>query len=143
MNKQKNHCTERSGLILVMNIFAGHASAPQDDASPENPYPRPEGVEELPIDNDTVENLPMENPEIEPRERETPEINEIEENRPMDRPEIDPLERPSPDLDEVEPNTDREINSDPLEEEDESHLDRDPSIQPDTDPSTTGNFRVF
>lgn len=143
MKYQKKHSTERSGLVVVMNILTSQPSAPNDDADNQPPIPRPEGIEKQSTEHDAVENLPLEKPEVEHTERETPDISEIDENRPMDRPEINPIETPQPDLDELDPTTDREISSDPIEEEEESHLDRDPSIQPDTDPSTTGNTRVF
>ncbi len=91
-------------------------------------------------DGQAVENPPLEQPDVDPLKRENPDIDDVEENQPIEQPEIDEMENPQPDLDEIDQNEEPEINE---LSDSESNIDRDPIVQPGTDPMKTDNSQVI
>lgn len=126
--------------MKTKNIFATKGRGPilafalvdptTDPATPNREGDVP-GEENLPDEGGRIENLPPEQPDVEPLEREEPELDEIDENQPNEQPDIDPLEAPNPEIDEINPDAEPEINelSTP-----EPNIDRDPVVEPGTNP---------
>lgn len=148
MKNVEEATTLRQGLIVAINLFSSNPGMP-DEEDQSIPYSSQKTEEStgLSPDREGVENLPPNQPDVHPLERENPDINEIEENRPDEQPDTDPMEAPVPDLDEIDPDTDREIDTDYMDEEEEAegedNIDRDPNIQPGTDPMKTDNSQII
>lgn len=145
MNTPSIDPTKRPGLIVAISI-TGHPNTPGEEDDIPYSSQKTEESTGLSPDRGGVENLPPEQPDVDPLERDNPDITEIEENEPIEQPEIDSLEAPVPDLDEIAPDTDREIDTDYLDDEeegDQDNIDRDPTIQPGTDPMKTDNSQII
>jgi len=145
MNKKILEPTKRPGLLVAISLVGGNPNMPREDD--DIPYSS-QATEEsagLSPDREGVENLPPEQPDMDPLERENPDINETEENRPTEQPETDPMEAPVPDLDEIDSDTDREIDTVYLDDDEDSpeNIDRDPIVQPGTDPMKTDNSQII
>lgn len=163
MNNQKLTATQKPGFIVAMSFSNGNRSTSNENENLPYPSPRtgqqddestdseegrvpvppsedPNKVKHEPEIDDIDENMPPEQPEIDPLEQEDRDITEIEEDRPFEQPETDPLEAPVPDLDEID--TDREIDTD-FDIEERDNIDRDPTVQPGTDPMKTDNSQII
>ncbi len=148
MNVYTTMSTKRPGLIVAIMLTNSNPGMPGEEENIPYSSQKTEESSGLSPDEHEVENLPPEQPDVDPLKRENPDITESDENEPMDRPESDPLEAPVPDIDEIEPDTDREIDTDYLQEEEENgdeqdNIDRDPTIAPGTDPMKTDNSQII
>lgn len=148
MKKQVIEAAMRPGLLVAMSLVGGTPRIPDEDkGAPYSSQKTEESMGKSP-DREGVENLPPEQPDVDPLERDAPGIDEIEENEPPEQPEIDPLEAPVPDLDEIQPDTDRETDTDYINDAGEvndrsDNIDRDPTVQPGTDPMKEDNSQII
>lgn len=143
MKKQTNEATMRPSLIVAISLVGNNPGMPGEDETPYSSQKTEESMGQSP-DRDGVENLPPEQPDVYPLERDTPDVDEVEENKPTEQPEIDSIEAPVPDIDEIEPDTDREIDTDYIDDDEEQdNIDRDPTIQPGTDPMKEDNSQII
>lgn len=143
MKKQTNEATIRPSLIVAISLVGNNPGMPGEDETPYSSQKTEESTGQSP-DRDGVENLPPEQPDVYPLERDTPDVGEVEENKPTEQPEIDSIEAPVPDIDEIEPDTDREIDTDYIDDEEEQDdIDRDPTVQPGTDPMKEDNSQII
>lgn len=144
MKEQTNDAVMRLGPIVAISLAGSNPGIPgEDNDIPYSSQKTEESTGQSP-DREGVENLPPEQPDVDPLERDTPEIDEIEENEPTEQPEIDPMEAPIPDIDEIEPDTDREMDTHYLEQDEaQDNIDRDPTVQPGTDPMKDDNAQII
>lgn len=148
MKKQVIEAAMRPGLLVAMSLVGGTPGIPDEDKGERYSSQKTEESMGKSPDREGVENLPPEQPDVDPLERDTPDIDEIEENEPTEQPEIDPLEAPVPDLDEIQPDTDRENDTDYVNDAGEvndrsDNIDRDPTVQPGTDPMKEDNSQII
>lgn len=148
MKKQVIEAAMRPGLLVAMSLVGGTPGIPDEDKGERYSSQKTEESMGKSPDREGVENLPPEQPDVDPLERDTPDIDEIEENEPTEQPEIDPLEAPVPDLDEIQPDTDRETDTDYVNDTGEvndrsDNIDRDPTVQPSTDPMKEDNSQII
>lgn len=143
MKTQNFSAMDGQGLIIAFALVVSptaqersdEQNVPDEGERVENLPPNQPDVDPLKRENpeidETGDNEPLERPDIDPLEAPNPDIDEIDENEPREQPDVDPLEAPNPDIDEINPGVEPEINelSTP-----EPNIDRDPVVEPGTDP---------
>jgi len=135
MKTEKIAVTKRPGLLVAMVLPTnnGNSSENQDEI----PYSSQKTEESSGVSPDR-DNLPPTPQQtiVERDDNELPEEYDI----PLEE---DPFTEPAPDLDEIDPDQEENIDVDFPSKNNPDRIDRDPIVQPGTDPMKTDNSQII